>query len=598
MQSYEFFLKLTNKFSNEGFTPKFRYLCGKYLTKPFLLIHSIKISRNIFDFTNFCNALLTFVIMKIGFLKYIVLPAAAIAGAFVVSAKEPAERTELPPVMGWSSWNTYYVDINDSLIRRQADAMVSTGLKKAGYSYINIDDGFFGGRGEDGVMTYNKRKFPNGMRPVSDYIHSLGLKAGIYSDAGDNTCGSMYNDDRLGIGSGVYGYEDIDMNTYLSDWNFDFIKLDYCGAKELGLDEKERYARIVEGIRKTGRDDVSINICRWAFPGVWAKDLARSWRISPDINVNYKTIKSIIFKNLYLSAFAGPGHYNDMDMLEVGRGLTDNEDKLHFGLWCIMSSPLLIGCDMTSIKPETLELLKNPELIALNQDPLGLQASPVWRDGDCFVLAKDIEKLNGNRRAVAFVNLSDSTYRFRLPTSYIGLRGSLKMRDLTERQDLPTVEDEFDYLVPAHSALICSVKGEGKCEIPVYEAENAYLNDYDDLGHNPYLIRQQVNKGCSGGMMVHNLGGSASNYALWDNVWSEGGGEYELEISYLSPTARNMDVEVNGVRHTLRHIQPTADDKPGKIALRVKLNPGRNEIRMNTLYARSPDIDCFRLVRK
>ncbi len=248
-----------------------------------------------------------------------------------------------PPLMGWSSWNTYHVNINEELIKKQADALVTHGLKDAGYLYINVDDGFFGWRDETGKMHAHPERFPNGMRPISDYIHSLGLKAGIYSDAGDNTCGSIYDDDANGVGSGLYGHEQQDIDLYLKEWNYDFIKIDYCGGRELGLDEEKRYATICEAIKNTGRTDVSINICRWAFPGTWAKSMARSWRISPDIRPRWESVKNIIRKNLYLSAYAGEGHYNDMDMLEVGRGLKQEEEEVHFGMWWSLSSPLLIG---------------------------------------------------------------------------------------------------------------------------------------------------------------------------------------------------------------------------------------------------------------
>ena len=322
-----------------------------------------------------------------------------------VSAQDGIDR----PLMGWSSWNTYHVNINEELIKRQADALVGQGLKDAGYLYINIDDGFFGYRDEQGKMHPHPERFPNGMKVVSDYIHSLGLRAGIYSDAGDNTCGSIYDNDINGVGSGLYGHEQQDMDLYLKEWNYDFIKIDYCGSRELGLDEEKRYRTICEAIGQTGRKDVSINICRWAFPGTWARELARSWRISSDIRPRWSSVKYIIGKNLYLSAYAGGGHYNDMDMLEIGRGLTRNEEEVHFGMWCMMSSPLLIGCDLTTIPRESLDLLKNKELIALNQDPLGLQAYVVQREGDCYVLVKDIERKRGTTRAVAFYNASDSS---------------------------------------------------------------------------------------------------------------------------------------------------------------------------------------------
>lgn len=335
------------------------------------------------------------------------------------------------PIMGWSSWNTYRVHINDTLIIRQADAMVQKGLKEVGYSYVNVDDGFFGWRDEKGVMQTHPERFPNGLKGVADHIHSLGLKAGIYSDAGSNTCGSIWDKDMNGIGSGLYGHEFQDATLYFKEWGFDFIKIDYCGAgQELNLEEEKRYTEIRQAIDNLGCGHVSINICRWAFPGTWARNLARSWRISADIRPEWGSVKYIIDKNLYLSAYAGEGHYNDMDMLEIGRGLKPEEEEVHFGMWCIMSSPLLIGCDLTTIPETSLKLLKNKELIALNQDPLGLQAYVVQHENEGYVLVKDIERKRGNVRAVALYNPSDTICSFTVPMNILELGGKVKARDL------------------------------------------------------------------------------------------------------------------------------------------------------------------------
>lgn len=194
------------------------------------------------------------------------------------------DRAPATPIMGWSSWNTYRVNISDSLIMSQADALVSTGLKDAGYRYINIDDGYFGERDSAGYMQPHPQRFPNGVKCVAEHIHSLGLKAGIYSDAGANTCGSRYDNDENGFGAGMYGHERQDARLYFKDWGFDFIKIDYCGAgQELNLDEQRRYTEIRNAIDAEGCSDVAINVCRWAFPGTWAANLAGSWRISQDI---------------------------------------------------------------------------------------------------------------------------------------------------------------------------------------------------------------------------------------------------------------------------------------------------------------------------
>lgn len=279
-----------------------------------------------------------------------------------------------PPTMGWSSWNTYRVNISDKLIMKQADAMSRNGLKEVGYKYINIDDGYFGGRDASGELITHPVRFPNGLKQTVDHIHALGFKAGIYSDAGRNTCGSFWDKDSLGINVGFYGHDRQDADYFFKEIGFDFIKIDFCGGDakqnfdQLGLDEQERFTAIHNAILATSRKDVRMNVCRWDFPGTWVHDVAFSWRISQDINPSWESVKNIIRQNLYLSAYASEGKYNDMDMLEIGRGMSEEEDKTHFGMWCIMSSPLLIGCDLTTISEKSLRLLKNEELIALNQD--------------------------------------------------------------------------------------------------------------------------------------------------------------------------------------------------------------------------------------
>ena len=503
-----------------------------------------------------------------------------------------------PPLMGWSSWNTYHVNINEELIKKQADALVAQGLKDAGYIYINIDDGFFGYRDGSGKMHAHPERFPNGMKVVSDYIHSLGLKAGIYSDAGDNTCGSIYDNDNNGVGAGLYGHEQQDMDLYLKEWNFDFIKIDYCGAQKLGLDEEERYTAISKAIVNTGRTDVSVNICRWAFPGTWAKNLARSWRISPDIRPNWTSVKRIIEKNLYLSAYAGEGHYNDMDMLEIGRGLAPSEEEVHFGVWCIMSSPLLIGCDLTSIPEASLSLLKNKELIALNQDRLGLQAYVVQRDKDYYVLVKDIEQKHGNVRAVAFCNASDSVHEFHTPLQALELCGKVKVRDLVEGMDLEDItSDTCNYTVPPHGILICRMEAEKRTEADRYEAEWAYLPCFNDLAKKPKQILYVPSPECSGGMKVHYLGGSMENYAEWKEVYSKQGGEYEMTIHYCSPTQRKLEIWVNGKRHESVGLFSGGEDSVATITIPITLKAGYNNIRMGNNFGWAPDIDCFTLKR-
>ena len=336
-----------------------------------------------------------------------------------------AQRT---PTMGWSSWNTFALNINENLIKGQADAMHQNGLQKAGYLYVNIDDGYWDGRGDDGHLRLNTKLFPNGMRSLVDYIHMLGLKAGIYSDAGDNTCGSGGRH-AWGLGVGFAGHEEEDCKLYFLDWDFDFIKVDYCGGNHMRLDECTQYTKISNAIKNCGKKDIVYNMCRWAFPGTWGADVADSWRTTGDIYDAWKSVKGILAENLYLSAYCHDGHYNDMDMLEVGRSMSQVEDETHFGMWCIMASPLLIGCDTRNIRPESLRLLCNSDLIALNQDKLHLQAYVAEKQGECFIMVKDIKKLGGKERAVAVYNPSDEVQTVRLDPYSIDLGGAVQYYD-------------------------------------------------------------------------------------------------------------------------------------------------------------------------
>ena len=465
----------------------------------------------------------------------------ALAAVLASSCCERPQEVK-PPLMGWSSWNAYMVDISDSIITHQADLMVEKGLKEAGYRYVNIDDGFFGYRDERGYMVPHPERFPKGpegMRALVDHIHSLGLKAGIYSDAGDNTCGSSYNHDLNGLGAGLYGHDVVDAERYFNEWDFDFIKLDYCGGQNLKLDPEERYREIRRVIDSVATRHIRINVCRWNFPGTWVNGIGDSWRISADIRPVWKSIKYIVGKNLYLSAYAGNGNYNDMDMLAVGYnikpspfweeglGLSYTEEEAHFGIWCIMSSPLLLGCDIEYIPEETMKIITNPELIAINQDRLGLQAHVVQHVGETYVFAKDIIEKWGNTRAVALYNPADTSMRFTLTPEEIEMTGTLTVRDLNLNADLGECSS-IEMALPPHSAKILKVSGE-RIEPTLYEAEWGYCPDFTAIKGTG--VKYVPMEGTSGRAVAMNLGGSESNCLEWRDVHSIAGGEYELSIT-------------------------------------------------------------------
>lgn len=500
----------------------------------------------------------------------------------------------LAPTMGWSSWNTYRVDISDSLIRSQADAMVRLGLKDAGYKYINIDDGFFGGRdASTGRLLVHPVRFPEGLKPVADHIHGLGLKAGIYSDAGRNTCGNFYDNDTIAVGVGLYGHDEQDADFYFKECGFDFIKIDFCGGvasknhEALGLDERERYVAIRRAIDATGRKGVRINICRWDYPGTWVGEVGDSWRISHDIGPYWGSVKDIIEQNLYLSAYAGPGHYNDMDMLEVGRGMTQDEDATHFGLWCIMSSPLLIGCDLNSIEPETLELLKNRELIALNQDVLGRQAYVARNDSGVYLLVKDIVRERGTRRAVALYNSTDSGRMVTLRFSDVDLGGRVRARDLLEKRDLPVAKDSIAMYVAPHATKVLTLKADKRLTRVRYEAETAYLSRYQELDNNE-AVHSGIyvkNEGCSGGMAAGWLGMRPDNDLQWREVNVPSAGHYRCVLGISGEIVMPFIVNVNGA--DVHAVCCEAD-----LDFKVPLDKGNNVIRLYTTEAEwMPQID-------
>ena len=513
-----------------------------------------------------------------------------------------------PPLMGWSSWNTYGFQINDSVIKAQADAMVKLGFKDCGYNHINIDDGFFGGRDENGKLLIHPTRFPKGLRPLVDYIHTQGLKAGIYSDAGANTCASYWGEpkDTIGIGVGLYGHDAEDMALYFNELNFDFIKVDYCGADArnnadgLDLDVEKRYKEIAAAIKATGRTDVTWNICRWAFPGTWACEIADSWRTTEDIYLGWESVKSIIGQSLYLSAYASPGHYNDMDMLEVGRGLTEEEDKTHFGMWCMMSSPLLIGCDLNDIKGNALELMQNKELIAVDQDPLGLQAYVVERENGGYVLVKDVEEKYGTKRVVAFYNPTNGAIDMSVDFSLLDLAGEVKVRDLFEKYDKGVYETSLSVNVPAHGTRIYRLEADERLERTLYEAETAWLTSYQEIKNNEvYGTAIYAEKGiCSGGVAVGWLGGRAENDLQWRNVYSRNGGEYTLRVYFITGEDRTMKLSVNGGEPIVYTGKSAGWGSVGYADFDVVLQKGENVIRLFNESAYMGDIDKMVLVDK
>lgn len=522
-------------------------------------------------------------------------------------------RAIVPPTMGWASWNAYRVNISEEIICRAADEMLANGLREVGYDHINIDDGFFGGRDADGRLLIHPTRFPRGLKPVADYVHRLGFRAGIYSDAGQNTCGNFWDNDRIAAGVGLYGHDRQDAEFYFRDMGFDYIKVDFCGGDpaqntmHLDLDEKERYMAIRRAITKTGRKQVCMDICRWAFPGTWVHNVGNAWRISADIRPSWGSIKYVLGKNRYLSAFADGRGYNDMDMLVIGFGLKPEEERTHFGMWCIQSSPLFVSCKPENLSPFSLNLLKNRELIALNQDPLGLQARVVRVENDVYLYVKDIEKLNGRTRAVALCNLGDEEHSFVLKMKEVDLSGTVRARDLFQCRDMADVVDgQMQVTVPAHDTKIFRLEADKRLERTVYEAETAWLERYQDIGMNNRLgyAEYEDMPECSGGGKVAFLGNHPDNWLEWRDVYSREGGLYDMNIRYLAGREGFVMMSVNG-KKSIRIELPQKQlgiigheaNEPANVTVRIALRKGKNIIRLSNPEDWAPDIDCMTLIK-
>lgn len=534
--------------------------------------------------------------------------------AFALSMQAQSQRIELPPTMGWSSWNTYHAEINEELIKMQASALVEKGLAKKGYKYVNIDDGFQKLRDNNGQLLIDDVRFPHGLEPVVSHVHGLGLKAGIYSDAGIKTCASIWAGETGGAVSGLYGHEQQDCDYFFKDLKFDFIKVDFCGGEAKGsntlaLSPQQRYTDIAKAIANTGCN-VQYNLCRWAFPGTWAIDIADSWRTTQDIESNWPSVKSIINQNLYLSAYCKFGHYNDLDMLEVGVTrdgiLSKDETITHFGMWCMMSSPLLIGCDVTSLSDEDLVLLGNEELIALNQDTLGLQAYVVSNQDGAYVLVKDFETLHGRKRAVAFYNPNETAKEMMINFADLDLAGNVQIRDLVHHENLGNFEGQYAVTLQPHASQFMLFTADERLLRTKYEAETAFLTAYHETGALDLCAvpSEAMAANCSGRVKVIALGGIAKdsmagtsfpNDLVWQHVYVPQNTSVTLNIAYTCENSQDMHVSVNGKDLGNFSCCSGSANVVSNLEISTKLKAGDNVIRLYNDEGVMPDIDCLTL---
>jgi alpha-galactosidase len=357
----------------------------------------------------------------------------------------------LTPPMGFNNWNSTHCrpEFDEEMIKGVADILVDTGLADAGYEYVNLDDCWaLPERDADGKLVPDPERFPSGIAALADYVHSKGLKFGIYTSAGTKTCNTA------GF-PGSLGHEYSDAQQF-ADWGVDYLKYDNCNNQ--GVDAIERYTTMRDALAATGRPMV-YSICEWGQnePWNWADDVGHLWRTTGDISDNWPSVMSIFERNVDLAEYAGPGQWNDPDMLEVGNGgMTATEYRSHFSLWAMMAAPLLIGTDLRVASDETIDILGNRDIIAVDQDPLGSQGTVVSRSEDgSWVLSK--EMADGSR-AVALFNASDTAQRIETSAEAVGLPDSsgYRMRDLWQHSDSHTA-GTIAATVPAHGTAVYRV---------------------------------------------------------------------------------------------------------------------------------------------
>lgn len=370
------------------------------------------------------------------------------------------------PPMGWNSWNYFGGDIDEVKIREIADAMVSSGLKDAGYEYIVMDDCWQLFRDEDGNIQADPNTFPSGIKALSDYVHGLGLKLGLYSCAGDYTCQGR-------PGSNGHQYQDA---LQYAKWEVDYLKYDWCANG--GQNARAAYKTMSQALKASGRPIV-FSICEWGEgePWKWAKGIGHLWRVTPDIRPVYNAkydwggvgVLGCIDAMKNLKDYAGPGHWNDAEMLEVGNGdMTYDENVSHFTMWCMLAAPLMCGNDLRHMTKQTVEILTNKEVIALDQDPLGKQAT-CWMDmGDHQIWGKPLE--NGEL-AVCFMNRSDLPWNldhnWHGETMYFADQINLKkyeysLRDLWEHKNIGDTSKHLQCSIPAHGVKVVRLVKKGE----------------------------------------------------------------------------------------------------------------------------------------
>ena len=356
------------------------------------------------------------------------------------------------PAVGWNAWNTFGCSVNENLIEQVADALVRSGMRDAGYRYLVLDDCWMGGRDKHGALLPNAARFPHGMKALGAYLHTRGLRFGIYESPNVVTCGVIYSGYPKTLGVGSLGHEDQDAQTFAS-WGVDYLKYDHCRGDDAS------FARMRDALKATGRPivysinpEIGIGQPRSELPTI-----ANSARIGEDIAPDWDAVMHVLDEGVNLAIFAHPGFWNDFDMLEVGNGMSAVEDRAHFAMWAMMSSPLLAGNDVRTMSSTTKSILENREIIAINQDPLGEQA--LLADEPTPTTQIWVRRLaSPGTYAIALLNRGPDAARIEVPWNWhVGFNGPASVRDLWDHKDLGTFRRGYATTVPAHGAAIIKV---------------------------------------------------------------------------------------------------------------------------------------------
>ena len=382
--------------------------------------------------------------MKVKISGYLFVVGCCLTLALPFAAQD--KNLALTPPMGWNSWNHFAARVDDKAVRAAADAMVASGMKDAGYVYINIDDTWEAKRDAQGWIQPNE-KFPD-MKALADYVHSKGLKLGIYSSPAAKTCAGF---------EGSLGHEEQDAQTY-AKWGIDYLKYDWCKSSG-SLDEmKTSYTKMRDALKKTGRPIV-LSLCQygWNKVWVWGESVGGNlWRTTGDITDEYRMMAEIGFNQNGLEKYAGPGHWNDPDMLEVGNGgMNDDEYRTHMSLWAILAAPLIAGNDLSKMTPYTVELLTNREVLAVDQDPLGKQGYRIAQEGPFEVWMKPMAD---GSKVVGLFNRQRFAEEMAVDFSQIGITSEAIVHDLWLKNDVGTFKDKFSAFVPRHGVVFVRIK--------------------------------------------------------------------------------------------------------------------------------------------